>query len=223
MNAVKRWVKWAFLHEPAIIAGIISGVAIYLAIRYGTKANGAVQGLAGSSIALAFGFLRNFVTAPGNVALTDAQKNLPNLYHDVNTLWSALGDAMKHPKGLAGVLADHMTDVQQAIADGVQRVRSIVRGATPGVPVEPSKGLMDSMGTTMAAYAPQAPVDDPKASGGSLAPVAPATVTISQPDSSLPLDDVDPAPAAEPAVPAAVAPPAEDVDPIAALKAVADG
>lgn len=159
-------VKWAFSHEPAIIAGIVAGIAVYFSLRYGTKADGALQGTTGGLVAALFGVLRNFVTSPATKAsLAAGEGQIGPIADDVDYLRQFVGEAITHPSGLYGLLASHAAQVQQAIGDAEHRIMSVVHGN----PVQPSEPPTTT--TTQTLLEPTVPVDDAAASGGNITTV----------------------------------------------------
>lgn len=222
MTYVKRALKWLFSHEPLIVAGVVAGAAVYVALRYGTKTDGTTQGETSGLVLTVFAVARQFVTSPaGRQALAAGIDNLPQLEADaaaaikaVEQLRAEFNDPTNGGKGLLSVakkfisdhVANHLDSFDQSVNDALAAVKSAGAAAVHDV--------TDIVNAPILTPAPTAPVDDAAASGDNITPAAPVEPVA-----------VDMAPAAEPPaeVPAPEADPAVQADPFTVLEQIAAG
>ncbi len=140
----KLW-HWITQREPLFVAGLAVGVGIFFVLRDGAHAIVAVQALSGTTVALVFGVLRQFVTSPaGRKTLTDAQGDisaLPGLVSDMESAKEQLGSL---PHGGPGAIAKWFADLAEhhgknleAIAEAAKTDIEAMLHGKPVVTAEP--------------------------------------------------------------------------------------
>lgn len=120
MNVLKTIVK----DEPVILGGVVSGVGVYLGIRYGAHVNGATQIFPGVSVATFVAFLSRFVgpSAPQDVQgivndVTSIKEQIAPLTK-VKGWQNAVGYLASHGKEVMAIVEAAKTDVEDLLHHG---------------------------------------------------------------------------------------------------------